>query len=479
MTTTQSFFCRSLAMICFALSTSAAEAQMLTWSPAEKYDAGIQTSVAAHPSGLVLEVHRTQADEQITLWYHVGIFDGTRVAWGKSQLLPFEGTWPNVAISKEGYVIFVYSDSKFKNNSELRYAVGKIDVDGGINQSIHWPKSIFFDSGFHSSIAINDNGVILDVHESGSGGTGLYYRVGHLAFSNDGDPGISWDSGTNGIRYDDGINPHIALNNRDEAVEVHQVTGEHLLHYRRGPVNGGTIYFGGSPRYNNNSIQPAVALLDSGLVVEVHSFEDTAAIATTGILDPNNGGRIEWLHSVAISTGRSDIARYPAVATNGTYAIATWTGLRSDQDGHLYSAVALLAPQEVDQSELFESQAAFQSQWKLPVRVRPGRTHGNVKDRSPAPRKTVQLKSDASRSASPAGTHANAKERSSAPQKAVQAKSESPRSANSAGIHANVKERSPAPQNADQSKSESPRSAGAGKTREKPKESRKGRGTAP
>ena len=168
MTKMQSFFCRGLAAICLALSANAAGAQTLKWSPAEKYDAGIQSSVAAHPSGLVLEVHRTQADEQFTLWYHVGMLNGTGVTWGKSQRIPWDGSWPNVATSKEGYVIFVYSDGKFKNNSDLRYSIGTLFLDKGINQTIYWHSSdLFFDSGFHSSIAVNDNGVILGVHESG------------------------------------------------------------------------------------------------------------------------------------------------------------------------------------------------------------------------------------------------------------------------------------------------------------------------
>jgi hypothetical protein len=258
-------------------------------------------------------------------------------------LLPWTGSWPNVAMTNEGYVILVYSSGAYKSNSHLYYAVGRIDPYGGVDQSITWltPQAYLFDSGFHSSIAINNNGVILEVHESGSGGKGLYYRAGHLTNPAEGDYTITWDSGQYGIKYDDGINPHIAINNNNQVVEVHQVTGENLLHYRRGFANGGTISFGGSPRYDNNSSEAAVALLDSGLVVELHrSRTDGNAYARTGVLDSDNGERIDWFDSVKISDDKSNSARYPAVATDGSHAVGAWESYNFDITGVLYCSVA-------------------------------------------------------------------------------------------------------------------------------------------
>jgi hypothetical protein len=391
----------SLAMIGVALSANSAVAQSPRWSAAEKYDQGDETSLAVHQSGLVVEVHQSHAFGAETLWYHLGTLNGTSVTWGRSQGLPWTGSWPNVAISKEGYVLFVFSIQTRKDYSHLYYAVGQIDPQGGIDQSITWltSESRLFDSGYHSSIAMNDNGVILEVHESGSGGGGLYYRVGHLEHPTGGDPSIAWDSGGYGIKYDDGINPHIALNNHDEAVEVHQVTSEHYMHYRRGPVNGGRIHFGGSPRYDSNSSEASVALLDSGHVVEVHRQDDSVASARTGVLDPNDPERIEWSDSVEISDDDSDASRYPAVATNGTHAIGTWTSLSFDITGILFSSVALLAPQEENPF-----------QWAFPIRVVPQRTNRKAKVRSPVPQKAVQPKSQSHGGASLGGSNEKAKQ---------------------------------------------------------------------
>jgi hypothetical protein len=317
----------SLATMCFALAVNTAASQTLTWSRGARYDTGQDSWVAAHPSGLILEGHRTEFGNQ--LWYHIGKLNGKGVTWGGSQRLAGGSgvqNWPNLAISKEGYVIFVYSVGSSKSAARLWYAIGKINPNGDTDQSITWltnTAGTFIDSGFHSSIAINENGVILLTFESGSGGNGLYYRVGHLSNPAGGDYTIQWDSGQFGVHYDDGINPHIALNNLNEVVEVHQVSStEGLLHYRRGNVFLGTINFGGSQRYDKAG-QPAVALLDSGLVVELHRVSSNDGLdARTGTLSPSNPEGIDWSDSVKID--KSGSVSYPAVASNGRYAIGTW-----------------------------------------------------------------------------------------------------------------------------------------------------------
>jgi hypothetical protein len=464
MTNAQSFFCRSLAAICLALSANAAEAQTLTWSTPYEYDQGEQTSLSAHPTGLVLEAHKTSTIGGIGLWYRIGIRQGTTVTWGRSQSFPWDGTWPNVAISNEGYVVFIYSSGRYKTNSDLHYAVGMVNPYEGLDQSITWltPDSIHFDSGFHSSTVINDNGVILEAHESGNGGTGLYYRVGHLKDPSGGDFTIEWDSGATGIRYDDGINPHIALNNSDEAIEVHQVTSEHYMHYRRGPVTRGKINFGGSPRYDNHSEEATVALLDNGGVVELHRGADQGISARTGILDPKSADKIIWFNAAVISNSDSSKAYYPAVTTDGTHAIGTWTSFNTHNTvGHLFSLVASLEPQEV-----------VPFQWELPTRVVARRSHRKSMLRSPVPQKAVQPKSPSHGGASPAANHEKAKVSSPVPQKAVQPKSQPHGGASPAANHEKAKVSSPVPQKAVQPKSQPHGGASPGRNNAKAKHRR-------
>jgi hypothetical protein len=295
----------------------------LEFNPSDLVDDGIQSSIALHSSGLALEFHRARYDDNI--WYRVGKqfrLNKNYIVWGNSQSVGMTGSWPAVALSKEGYVIEVHSDSGFKAFSQQYYRVGKIDPNGDDNQSINWKTDfIHWDGGFHTSIAINDNGFIVGVHESNAiSGTGLYYRVGQLRNPAGGDYTIAWSSGSTGVHYDDGINPHIALNNHNQVVEVHQVTSERFLHYRRGTVSDGKITFAESQRYDNDTEQPAVALLDSGLVLEVHSDWE-GLYSKTGKLDPSNSTLIQW--SPSVKNDGTYNAKYPALATNGRHALQT------------------------------------------------------------------------------------------------------------------------------------------------------------
>jgi hypothetical protein len=290
----------------------------LQFSPFLDYDAGVQSSIALNVRGIALEFHRSQNDN--TIWYRVGKMNqpGYKIIlWGKSQTFGAHGYWPAVALSKEGYVIEVHSDRQHKSGSQQFYRVGKIDHNGDQNQSIIWKTGfIHWDGGFHTSIAINNYGFIVGVHESNAAsGTGLYYRVGKLNNPAGDDYTIAWSSGSTGVKYDDGINPHIAINYINQVVEVHQVTGESLLHYRRGTISEGKIHFAESQRYDNNAEQPAVALLGTGRVLELQCHAGRL-YSRTGDLDPSNSTFIDW--TTPLKNGDSEGIEYPALANVGS-----------------------------------------------------------------------------------------------------------------------------------------------------------------
>lgn len=187
---------------------------------------------------------------------------------------------------------------------------------------------------------MNDQGVIVGVHEAGRGGNGLYYRVGHLRNPVGGDYTIQWDSPSWGIKYDTGVNPSIAINNRNEVVQVHQVPEETLLHYRRGTVSGGEIRFGDSWRYDNYAEDPTVALLDSGMVLEVHSLG--GLISRTGMLSPSDPQRIDWFEPVKVN--ESGHVKNPALAVNGTHALETHSDYYKTGFALDYSVATICTP---------------------------------------------------------------------------------------------------------------------------------------
>lgn len=271
------------------------------------------------------------------LWYRVGKLDSTGVTWGPSQQDGSSGHAPSIALTKEGDVLVVHGnrDRDGKNWSDLYYRVGWIDPNGDQNQSITWKSDIIhWNVGFHVSIAMNDNGVIVGVHEAGRGGDGLYYRVGHFKNPALGDFSIEWASGPWGIRYETGVNPGIAINNHDQIVEVHQVPNETLLHYRRGHLSGGVISFGDSRRYDNHAESPAVALLDNGLVLEVHQLG--GLISRTGKL--SHPTEIEWLTPIKVDD-KERVAQ-STIATNGVHAIQAYYDWSDGKVPELYYSIA-------------------------------------------------------------------------------------------------------------------------------------------
>jgi len=328
-----------------ALSASPAAAQV-QWNTVSGYDQGVQPALAMHPSGMVLEFHRSD-NWSSSVWYKVGWLQGTTVQWGPSRPALSNGYWPNVAITGDGHVLFVWSTGQSKQNSTLYYMVGKMDVPGGNAQSIQWlTNGHAFDAGHNSSVAMNEHGVIVSVHESATGGEGLFYRVGHFANLAGGDYNITWDSGSNGRHYDDGINPHIAINNNNEVVEVHQVPGEDLRHYRRGVVlSGGIIDFRESKRYHDYAYEPSVVLLDNGQVLEMHAQgKDKGTYALPGTLNPTNP---ELINLTWVARPDDRAPRHPAVATDGTrlgprVAVGAWSVTDDVGIGHLNYAVGII-----------------------------------------------------------------------------------------------------------------------------------------
>ena len=334
------YLCQIFLMACLAVSGAKANAQKsLNWRNGERYDKGTMQSIAMLPSGLVVEFHRSeQTFQNQTIWYHIGkITTGGTMKWGPSQSLDVQGNWPTVALDRDGHVILVYSVYNNKKASDLLYWVGQVKDDGDIDQKITWHlKDQFYDSGFHPSLAMRNDGYLIGVHKSGSGGTGLYYRIGHLRDPFSGKYDIVWDTGIHGKRYDDGINPHISFNSSNQVVEVHQVGGgEELLHYRRGTFAFTSISFDRSERYDNHARQPAVVLRDNGVAYELQSvgYPNTR----TGILNSGDSGRIDWSDPLPIGPFTYN-GYYPAIASNGKYALGVWVTTYNE----LYYSVALL-----------------------------------------------------------------------------------------------------------------------------------------
>jgi|SRR5580698_2419910 hypothetical protein len=311
------------AILCLLLLCKNLCAQkQLDWQGERYYDTGNQTAVAVVPSGgLIIEFHQSEQSAS-GIWYHIGRLNnpGKQILWSDSHSIDASGDWPAVTVTKEGYVILALTPIGDKT---LHYWVGTINPTGSNGQTINWKLTEqVYDSGFHPSLSVNGNGKLVEVHESGSGGKGIYYRVGHLQDPNAGQFNIVWDTGNYGTGYDNGINPHIAINDKNQIIEVHQVRGEKKLHYHRGLLQGNSIVFEKSIRYDDFAEQPAVTLTNDGTVVECDIY-DRETYCGTGVLNARDPSVVDWSTSVRIgSYGYPN--HFPAVSSNGTLTVSTF-----------------------------------------------------------------------------------------------------------------------------------------------------------
>lgn len=268
---------------------------------AEKYDSGRSCSVANN-TAIAVEVHNSEASSD--MWYHVGNINGATVQWGGSKSYS-NGYNPSIAINNNNIVVEVHETSNIITNS-MYCKVGSVN-----GNSIDWGDDSKYDSGKQPSVAINDNGVVVEVHKS-QGANTLWYRVGQINGKK-----IDWGDSH---KYDDGVNPSVSLNNNGVVVEVHKSQGGNTLWYRVGQINGKSINWGGSHQYQDG-ITPSVAITDDGTVIEIHESQGLTGLWQ--IAGQIIGDTINWGGSSQFDSGSNPEV---SVSSNGKVAIQVHEG---------------------------------------------------------------------------------------------------------------------------------------------------------
>jgi hypothetical protein len=176
------------------------------------------------------------------------------------------GKWSDIALNNGKVVVGVHNTEDSKS---LYYRVGK--VDGG---KIDWAdESHDYDNGVNPSVAINDDGLVVEVHKSQGASNALWYRVGNVEGNE-----IKWRNNDTSAEYSRGVNPSVAITNSGLVVEVHQSQSHDTLWYSVGKVEGDIInwknnresYKFAIPIEYDRGVNPSVAITNSGLVVEAH-----------------------------------------------------------------------------------------------------------------------------------------------------------------------------------------------------------------
>ncbi|MCP6760762.1 MAG: hypothetical protein NHB32_18910 [Fischerella sp. CENA71] len=190
---------------------------------ADRYDTGVSPSVALNNGNVVVEVHKSQSRDR--LFYRVGKVEGDKIDWGKyenNKSIDYDdGVQPSVAITNDGLVVEVH---KSQSRDRLFYRVGKVEGD-----TINWGKyennkSIDYDDGIQPSVAITNDGLVVEVHKSQNHDT-LWYQVGRI--DNETITGFNYGNSQSKTYSSNGTVPKVACNGQ-LAIEAHQEGSDKL-----------------------------------------------------------------------------------------------------------------------------------------------------------------------------------------------------------------------------------------------------------
>ncbi|MBH2010207.1 MAG: hypothetical protein I8H71_10950 [Xanthomonadaceae bacterium] len=197
----------------------------VTWGPSLWFDNGHWSSVAINNLGAVIEVHNNGANQ---LYYNIGTISGDKILWNKKAVNYDNGYTPSITLNNNGLVLECHVESLHRR---LRNKIGLVKTNENGELKIEWDYNIWYDDGAAPSISINDAGNVVEVHQSGAS-YDLYYRVGQYS---DYSGSVAW-SDQNGIRYDGGRLPRVAINQNGQIKEVHQSEAAPTIWFRDGLI---------------------------------------------------------------------------------------------------------------------------------------------------------------------------------------------------------------------------------------------------
>lgn len=216
-------------------------------------------------------------------------------------------------------------------NTQIQSTGASVDAPQASAQSIAWGPDVHFDTGLAAVVSINSSLTVVNVHDA-SGYGKLFYATGSVDNSNPTVPSITWNSAVN---YDTGAQPAVAMNDSGTVVEVHQSNRNTSdLWYHVGAVqSNGTIEWGKSINYDHG-INPSIALNENNVAVEVHEGSGNIWYRV-GTVNPNDK-TITWGPSTSYQSG----ADTPKIALNSSNIVVEVHGL----DGDLYTLAGVVQP---------------------------------------------------------------------------------------------------------------------------------------
>jgi hypothetical protein len=185
----------------------------------------------------------------------------------------------------------------------------------------------WLDRGWAPHVALNNNNYAVEVHEGPSGN--LWFRNGWA-----GNNSVGWGGSQ---KYDTGAYPAVAMNNNNVVVEMHQDgQSSKVLWYHVGHFTANGISWGPSINSGASGCFPNITLTDDNTVVATHKgadWQDGRLFYRVGTVDPA-ANTINWGPSMCYDNTRIDKTTGGSVAASGSLASGVITVVEVHEAGY-------------------------------------------------------------------------------------------------------------------------------------------------
>lgn len=270
----------------------------------EHFDKGIEPACAINDAGLVVEIHKAEGLVGWLFW-RLGQVHGTSLRWTAHEKKKYDdGYNPSVAVTNENVVLEVHDTGGASPNCWSR--VGRVT-----NNKIEWRSGKKYDGGRDPTVAVNRHGVVVEVHKREIGSK-LFWSVGRLEGTT-----LTW-TGHNNKKFAEGEYPSIAINDGGYVVLVYTYDLE--LYCSLGRVVDRRIDWLSNEKYTKGW-NASVTLTNDNYVYEVHQ-KDGNIYQRSGRIQGNG---IVWFDM--FGNGEMDCyfddGTWPQIASNGRHAVHT------------------------------------------------------------------------------------------------------------------------------------------------------------
>jgi hypothetical protein len=169
------------------------------------------------------------------------------------------------------------------------------------------------DVGFNPAVALNGNGQIVEVHDSGAGW--LWYWTGSYGA----DGRVTW---LRHGKYDTGVTPAVALNDNGWLVEVHQSENATTLWYHVGLLGSdGEISWAPSHQFDNG-VLPTIAFTSGSTLREIHRSQNNSQNwSWNGVLNTSS-----WTVALSGNAKTSSPRFDKTFGSRGSASVSVFTG---------------------------------------------------------------------------------------------------------------------------------------------------------